>query len=184
MFIGIMDQTIVATALPAIAASLGAVEQIAWIVAGYLITAAISAPVYGRLGDASGRRRMMVVALTISLVGSVLCAMSTSIEMLIGARIVQGMAEEVGNMAFETAPGAVVSGLPLMSMPNEAVEATLRAAFKVLRPGGFVVQFTYAPRCPANRSVRERLGLECRLQELVWRNFPPARVYRFYRRGD
>ncbi len=99
------------------------------------------------------------------------------------ARIVEGMAEQVGDMPFETAPGVVVSGLPLMSMPNEAVESTLQAAFKVLRPGGFVIQFTYAPRCPVNRSVRKRLGLDSRLQELVWRNFPPARIYQLHRRG-
>jgi EmrB/QacA subfamily drug resistance transporter len=91
MFIGIMDQTIVATALPAIAASLGAIEQIAWVVAGYLITTAITAPVYGRLGDAFGRRRMMVVALSVAVLGSALCAMSVSIEMLIAARLLQGL---------------------------------------------------------------------------------------------
>ncbi len=101
-----------------------------------------------------------------------------------GARLVEGMAHEVGDMTFDSPPGVVVSGLPLMSMPNEAVEATLRAAFKVLKPGGYVVQFTYAPRCPVNRSVRERLSLESKLQELVWRNFPPARVYQLRRKGE
>jgi EmrB/QacA subfamily drug resistance transporter len=91
MFMGVMDQTIVATALPAIAASLGAIEQIAWVVAGYLITTAITAPVYGRLGDAFGRRRMMVVALSIAVVGSTLSALSVSIEMLVAARLLQGL---------------------------------------------------------------------------------------------
>lgn len=100
------------------------------------------------------------------------------------ARIVQGMADEVGQMTFDTAPGVVVSGLPLMSMPNDVVEDTLKAAFRVLRPGGYVVQFTYAPRCPVNRAVRKRLHLVSRLQELVWRNLPPARVYQLYRRED
>ena len=91
MFIGIMDQTIVATALPAIAASLGGINLIAWVVAGYLITTAISAPVYGRLGDAFGRRRLMVVALSVAVVGSILCAVSVSIEMLIASRLLQGL---------------------------------------------------------------------------------------------
>ena len=91
LFIGIMDQTIVATALPTIAASLGKVGLIAWVVAGYLITTAISAPVYGRLGDAFGRRRMMVVALFVSVAGSLIAAASVSIEMLIAARLVQGL---------------------------------------------------------------------------------------------
>jgi MFS family permease len=91
MFIGIMDQTIVATALPAIAASLGEVELIAWVIAGYLISTAIAAPVYGRLGDAFGRRRMMVVALSVAFLGSILCALSVSIEMLIASRFLQGL---------------------------------------------------------------------------------------------
>lgn len=91
MFLGMVGETIVATALPVIAASLGNIEQITWVVVAYLIAMAVTAPVYGRLGDAFGRRMMMVVALTISLVGSVLCALSTSVEMLIAARVFQGL---------------------------------------------------------------------------------------------
>lgn len=91
LFIGIMDQTIVATALPTIAAQLGNVDLIAWVVAGYLIATAIAAPVYGRIGDAFGRRRMMVVALSVSIAGSALSAVSVSIEMLIAARFLQGI---------------------------------------------------------------------------------------------
>jgi MFS family permease len=86
-----IGETITATALPAIAASLGGVELIAWVVAVYMICVSITAPVYGRLGDAFGRRRMMVVALAITLVGSVVCALSTTIEMLIAARALQGL---------------------------------------------------------------------------------------------
>jgi len=91
MFLGMVGETIVATALPIIAASLGNVERIAWVVVAYLITLAVMAPIYGRLGDAFGRRRMMVVALILAMLGSILCALSTSIEMLIGARILQGL---------------------------------------------------------------------------------------------
>lgn len=91
MLLGMIGETIVATALPVIAASLGGVELIAWVVVVYLIFIAITAPVYGRLGDAFGRRRMMVVALSISIVGSIFCALSTSIEMLIAARALQGI---------------------------------------------------------------------------------------------
>ena len=91
MFLGMVGETIVATALPVIAASLGNVEQVTWVVVAYLIAMAVTAPVYGRLGDAFGRRHMMVVALSISLVGSILCALSTSIGMLIAARVFQGI---------------------------------------------------------------------------------------------
>ncbi|WP_366657406.1 MFS transporter [Fodinicurvata sp. EGI_FJ10296] len=91
MFLAMVDQTIVATALPAMAASLGNVEQIAWVVVAYLISMAIAAPVYGRLGDAFGRRRLMIVALIVSIAGSLLCAVSVSLEMLIAARVLQGL---------------------------------------------------------------------------------------------
>jgi MFS family permease len=91
VFLVMIGETIIATALPAIAASLGGVELIAWVVAVYMICVSITAPVYGRLGDAFGRRRMMVVALSITMVGSVVCALSTTIEMLIAARALQGL---------------------------------------------------------------------------------------------
>ncbi len=63
MFLAVADQTIVATALPAIASSLGEIERASWVVVSYLIANTIAAPVYGRLGDTFGRRLMMVVAL-------------------------------------------------------------------------------------------------------------------------
>jgi len=78
MFLAVVDQTIVATALPAIAAATGEVERASWIVVSYLIAATIAAPIYGRLGDAFGRRRMMFGALAISIVASLLCALSQS----------------------------------------------------------------------------------------------------------
>jgi EmrB/QacA subfamily drug resistance transporter len=91
MFLAVVDQTIVATALPAIAASTGEVERASWIVVGYLIAATIAAPIYGRLGDSFGRRRLMFVALAVFIVASVLCALSTTIELLTLARLLQGL---------------------------------------------------------------------------------------------
>src|SRR5947209_10900338 len=81
MFLAVVDQTIVATALPAIAASLGGVERISWVVVGYLLAATIAAPVYGQMRDVYGGKRMMFVALGIFLLASLACAASTSIEM-------------------------------------------------------------------------------------------------------
>src|SRR5690349_4870599 len=72
MFLAVADQTIVATALPAIASSLGDIERASWVVVSYLIANTIAAPVYGRLGDTFGRRLMMFVALGIFMAGSVL----------------------------------------------------------------------------------------------------------------
>ena len=90
MFLAVVDQTIVATALPAIAADLGEVDRLSWIVVAYLVATTIAAPVYGRLGDVLGRRRLMFVALGIFMGASVLCALSNSILMLTAARVLQG----------------------------------------------------------------------------------------------
>ena len=90
MFLAVADQTIVATALPAIASDLGGVERISWVVVSYLIATTIAAPVYGRLGDSFGRRRMILAALAIFVCGSVLCAAAPNIEFLTAMRVVQG----------------------------------------------------------------------------------------------
>ena len=90
MFLAVADQTIVATALPTIASDLGEIERASWVVVSYLIANTIAAPVYGRLGDTFGRRLMMIVALTIFMVGSVLCALSPNIEWLTAFRVLQG----------------------------------------------------------------------------------------------
>ena len=91
MFMSSLDQTIVATALPAIAAQLGDVERVSWIVVAYLVAGTIAAPVYDRLGDALGRKRMLFVALSVSMAGSLLCIFSTSVLMVVAARIIQGL---------------------------------------------------------------------------------------------
>src|SRR5579871_3415901 len=90
MFLAVADQTIVATALPAIASNLGEIERASWVVVSYLIANTIAAPVYGRLGDTFGRRPMMIMALAIFMLGSLLCALSPNIEWLTAFRVVQG----------------------------------------------------------------------------------------------
>ena len=91
MFLAVVDQTIVATALPAIAASTGNVERASWIVVSYLIASTIAAPIYGRLGDAFGRRSLMFAALGVFIVASLLCAVSPTVELLTLARLLQGL---------------------------------------------------------------------------------------------
>jgi EmrB/QacA subfamily drug resistance transporter len=91
MFLAAVDQTIVATALPAIVASTGEVERASWVVVSYLIASTVAAPIYGRLGDQYGRRRLMMVGLGIFMAASLLCALCTSIEALTVARVLQGL---------------------------------------------------------------------------------------------
>ncbi len=91
MFLAALDQTIVATALPAIAGTLGDVERISWVVVAYLVANTIAAPVYGRLGDALGRKRMMFVALGVFISASLLCAVAPSVLILSLGRLLQGL---------------------------------------------------------------------------------------------
>jgi EmrB/QacA subfamily drug resistance transporter len=91
MFLAIVDQTIVATALPSIAASLGDVERISWIVIAYLIAGTVAAPVYGYYGDLYGRRKVMFVALAVFILASCLCAAAQSVPTLVLARVAQGL---------------------------------------------------------------------------------------------
>jgi EmrB/QacA subfamily drug resistance transporter len=91
MFLAVVDQTIVATALPAIAASTGNVERASWVVVSYLIASTVAAPIYGKLGDAFGRRRLLFVALALFIVASGFCAASNTIEVLTLARVLQGL---------------------------------------------------------------------------------------------
>jgi len=91
MFLAVGDQTIVAAALPAIAADLGDVERVSWVVVAYLVATTIAAPVYGRLGDVFGRRRMMLVALGVFATACVLCSLATSVAALAAFRVLQGL---------------------------------------------------------------------------------------------
>lgn len=91
MFLAVLDQTIVAAALPAIAADLGDPAHVSWIVIAYLIAAVAVLPVYGWLGDLLGRKRLMVIGLVILLAASLACAMATSVLMLTLGRVAQGL---------------------------------------------------------------------------------------------
>jgi EmrB/QacA subfamily drug resistance transporter len=86
-----MDQTIVATALPRIASDLGAFDQLSWVVTAYLLAATITIPLYGKLSDLFGRRRLFLGAIWLFLVGSVLCALAATLSQLIAFRALQGL---------------------------------------------------------------------------------------------
>src|SRR5690349_6251680 len=86
-----MDQTIVATALPRIAADLQGFNNLSWVVTAYLLSTTVTVPLYGKLSDLYGRRRLFVVSISIFLVGSALCGTSQSMGELIAFRALQGV---------------------------------------------------------------------------------------------
>jgi EmrB/QacA subfamily drug resistance transporter len=90
LFLAALDQTIVATALPSISSDLGDVHLMSWIVTAYLLTSTAATPILGKMSDLHGRRPIMRLCIVIFLLGSVLCALSNSMLMLILARALQG----------------------------------------------------------------------------------------------
>ena len=91
MFLGALDQTIVATALPTIGRRFGEVENLSWIVTAYLLTSTAVTPLYGKLSDMYGRRKIMLVGIGVFMAGSLACAGAQSMLMLILGRAVQGL---------------------------------------------------------------------------------------------
>lgn len=78
--------------------------------------------------------------------------------------------------------GAAISGLPLLSMPRQAVRGILDAVFQHLGDRGSLFQFTYGPRCPVPATLLDALDLEVSFLRWVPLNLPPASVYRISRR--
>ncbi|MGH9307409.1 MAG: MDR family MFS transporter [Acidimicrobiales bacterium] len=91
MLLAALDQTIVATALPTISADLGGLSKLSWVVTAYLLTSTISTPLWGKLGDLFGRKKLFQAAIVIFLIGSVLSGISQNMAELIGFRALQGI---------------------------------------------------------------------------------------------
>ena len=91
MFLSALEQTIVAPALPTIGRALGDVENLSWVVTAYLLANTAATPLFGKLSDIHGRRRMMLIAIVVFLAGSVACALAPNMPSLIAARALQGI---------------------------------------------------------------------------------------------
>ena len=91
LLLAALDQTIVSTALPTIVGDLGGIQHLSWVVTAYLLTSTVSGPIYGKLGDLYGRKLVLQVAISIFLVGSVLCGLSQNMAELIAFRALQGL---------------------------------------------------------------------------------------------
>src|SRR5512135_1007575 len=91
MFLGALDQTIVATALPTIGRHFNNLADLSWVVTAYLLTATAVTPLFGKLSDIHGRRVMMLIAIGIFVAGSLVCALAPGMSVLIAGRAVQGL---------------------------------------------------------------------------------------------
>jgi EmrB/QacA subfamily drug resistance transporter len=110
MLLAALDQTIVATALPTIVADLGGAGHQSWVVTSYLLASTIITALVGRLGDLFGRKRIFQTAVVFFVAGSVLCGLSQSMIMLVGARALQGIG---GGAITVTATALIGEVIPL-----------------------------------------------------------------------
>lgn len=91
MLLAALDQTVVATALPRIASDLNGLNKLSWVVTAYLITSAVATPLYGKISDQLGRKKIFLTAIGIFLLGSALCGLSQNMDQLIFFRALQGI---------------------------------------------------------------------------------------------
>ena len=116
-----LSQTMVAPALPEIQSDLGtSTTTVTFVLTAYLLTASVATPIVGRLGDMFGKERMLLVTLIFFAAGSLVCALSHSIGLLIAGRAIQGVAGAVFPLAFgiirdEFPPERVATGIGLIS---------------------------------------------------------------------
>src|SRR5688500_8325552 len=86
-----IDATIVATSMPTIVSQLGGLELYSWVFSIYMLTSALTTPIFGKLADLFSRRRLMLIGIGIFLVGSILCGAAQSMEAMVLFRAIQGL---------------------------------------------------------------------------------------------
>ncbi len=141
MFLAAVDQTLLATATPSIAGSLGGLRDSSWIMVAYLLAAAVIVPLYGRLGDSRGKRTTLLWALGVFTVGSLICSLAQTMPQLIIGRVVQGLGGGGMMMLSHALIGELVP--PVERIKYQGYFATLFAAASIGGPviGGFVVSY-------------------------------------------
>lgn len=107
MVLSSMDGTIVATALPSITRDVGGFSRVTWVITAYLLAQVTFMPLWGKVGDLHGRKKILLAAVVVFLIGSVACAAAQSMDQLLVARFVQG----IGGGGIGTVSMAVIADI-------------------------------------------------------------------------
>jgi EmrB/QacA subfamily drug resistance transporter len=91
IMLAMLDQLVVSTALPRIVGDLGGVTHLSWVVTAYVLASTVTTPLYGKLGDQYGRKRLLMFAIVLFLIGSALAGLSQTMDQLIAFRALQGL---------------------------------------------------------------------------------------------
>ena len=133
MFLSALEQTIVAPALPTIGRTLGDVDNLSWVASAYLLANTAAVPLFGKLSDIYGRRRMLLLTTLIFVVGSVACALAPNMPALIAARALQGIGGGGILPIAYTVIGDMVSPRERPRLPEQHVDHVSRSRHP--RPG-------------------------------------------------
>lgn len=139
MFLAAVDQTLLATATPVISRELGGLRDTSWLATAYLLASVVMVPVYGRLGDRHGRRRVLGVAIVVFAAGSLACGLATSLLALVAARVLQGLGGGGLMTLSQALIGEVVA--PRLRAKNQSYFAIIFTSASVGGPvlGGLIV---------------------------------------------
>jgi EmrB/QacA subfamily drug resistance transporter len=140
-FLAALDQTIVATALPTIVGDLHGASHLSWVITAYLLATTVSTPLWGKLGDQYGRKRLFQTAIAIFLVGSAIAGLSQSMLELIAFRAIQGLGAGGLIIGAQAIVGDVVS--PRQRGRYQGLFGAVFGVATVLGPllGGFFVDY-------------------------------------------
>jgi len=139
MFLAAVDQTLLATATPVISRELGGLRDTSWLAVAYLLASVIMVPLYGRLGDRFGRRRVLSYAIVAFAVGSLACGLAPTLGLLVAARVLQGLGGGGLMTLSQALIGEVVA--PRLRARNQSYFAIIFTLASVGGPviGGLVV---------------------------------------------
>ena len=139
MFLAAADQTLLATATPVISREFGGLRDTTWLAVGYLLASVVMVPLYGRLGDHFGRRKVLGIAILVFAAGSLACGLATSLSVLIVGRVVQGLGGGGLMTLSQALIGEVVA--PRLRARNQGYFAIIFTSASVGGPviGGLVV---------------------------------------------